>query len=455
MSDATHDPRPGPWPSPSLEAYLERRSRVAASLRERDAALVLYGGELRTRANDTEFRFRPDSDFHYLCGLEEPGAVVVLLPEGDGGHRFVAFVRPRDREIEVWSGRRLGPEGVVERFGADEAHPLAELDAQLPRLLDGYDTVFLPLGRWPALDAAVHRALTSLRRHNRTGESPPRHLGNAEDLLGEERIVKDAASLASLRQAVDITAEGHLAAMRAARPGMHEYQIEALIEYEFRRRGSSGPGYGSIVGSGDNATILHYVDNRSPLGDGEVLLIDAGAEWDYHSGDITRSWPVNGRFTPEQRDAYEVVLAANLAGIELAKPGSNIDAIHERCLDVLCEGMASLKLIPESAETIRERKLYRKFYMHRTSHWLGVDVHDAGRYTLGGEPRAFAPGHVLTVEPGLYIAADTEDVPEGFCGLGIRVEDDILITADGHEVLSAKVPKRVDAMEAIIGEAHR
>jgi Xaa-Pro aminopeptidase len=254
-----------------------------------------------------------------------------------------------------------------------------------------------------------------------------------------------------LRQAIDISAAAHVAAMQQARPGMWEYQIEALIEYEFRRRGSSGPGYGSIVGGGDNATILHYVDNRDVLRDGEVLLLDAGAEWDYFSGDITRSWPVSGRFTPEQRAVYEVVLAANLAGIERAVIGSSIDAIHDACVEVLCEGIAELGLIKATPKQILDDKLYRKFYMHRTSHWLGVDVHDVGRYTLGGAPRPLAAGMVLTVEPGLYIAADSEDVAAGFRGIGIRIEDDVLIGPEGPEVLSAAAPKTIAELEAIIG----
>ncbi|HLT40882.1 MAG TPA: aminopeptidase P N-terminal domain-containing protein [Enhygromyxa sp.] len=440
-------------PRPSLEAYAQRRARVAHTLREQSAALILYGGALATRANDTEFRFRPDSDFHYLTGLEEPGAVLVLRPTPDSadGIDFTMFVRPRDREAEVWSGRRIGPLGAVERFGASEAFDLDELDERLPKLIDGCETVYLPLGRWPELDTALLRAVAKLRRRNREGATPPFRYGEVADLLGEERLIKDPAALDSLRHAIDISAAGHVAAMRRTRPGMWEYEVEALIEYEFRRRGSSGPGYGSIVGGGDNATILHYVDNRDRLRDGDILLIDAGAEWDYFSGDITRSWPVNGRFRPEQRAVYEVVLAANLAGIRQAVVGSSIDVIHEACVDVLCEGIADLGLLQGPPARIREEKLYRKFYMHRTSHWLGVDVHDVGRYTLGGNPRPLAPGCVLTIEPGLYIAADSEDVPDGFRGIGVRIEDDVLIGAEGPEVLTAAVPKSIAELEAIIG----
>jgi Xaa-Pro aminopeptidase len=449
----THTLGMAPRPRPSLDAYVQRRARVAQTLRDQSAALILYGGALATRANDTEFRFRPDSDFHYLTGLEEPGAVMVLRPSLDSAEAvdFTLFVRPRDREAEVWSGRRIGPGGAVDHFGASAAHEIAELDERLPKLIDGCETVYLPLGRWPELDAALLRATTQLRRRNREGATPPFRYGEVADLLGEERLLKDPAALESLRRAIDISAAGHVAAMRRTRPGMWEYEVEALLEYEFRRRGSTGPGYGSIVGAGDNATILHYVDNRDRLRDGDILLIDAGAEWDYFSGDITRSWPVNGRFRPEQQAVYEVVLEANLAGIRQAVVGSNIDAIHEACLDVLCRGIADLGLIRSPAAQIRDEKLYRKFYMHRTSHWLGVDVHDAGRYTLGGSPRPLAPGQVLTIEPALYIAADTDDVPEGFRGIGVRIEDDVLIGSAGPEVLTAAVPKSIAELESIIG----
>jgi Xaa-Pro aminopeptidase len=432
--------------------YAERRARIAATLRSESAALVLFGGALRTRSNDTEFRFRPDSDFHYLTGLEEPGAIMVLRPgAGADELKFTLFVRPRDRDAEIWSGRRIGPVGAIEHYGANEAYELRELDEQLPKLIDGCEQIYLPVGRWARLDAALRRAVTHLRRRNREGTTPPLRYGEVADLLGEDRLIKDQAALASLRRATEISAAGHVAAMRRTQPGVFEYEVEAVLEYEFRRRGSSGPGYGSIVGAGDNATILHYVDNRDQLREGDILLVDAGAEWDYFSGDITRSWPVSGRFTPEQRAVYEVVLAANLAGIAKSVVGSSIDAIHEACVEVLCEGLAQMGLLPGTATEIREQQLYRKFYMHRSGHWLGVDVHDAGRYTLGGKPRPLAAGHVLTVEPGIYIAADTKDVPEAFRGIGVRIEDDVLVRDEGPEVLTFGAPKGIAEIEAIVG----
>ncbi|MBC8074330.1 MAG: aminopeptidase P N-terminal domain-containing protein [Deltaproteobacteria bacterium] len=429
--------------SARTDIYAARRARIAARLG--DAALVLYGGELRTRSNDTEYRFRPDSDFHYLTGLREPGAIMVL--RGNAEPRFVLFVRPRDAEAEVWSGRRVGPEGATGRYGADLAHPLDELTEQLPKLLDGAKDVHLPIGRWRALDGHVMRAIDHLRRRNRWGETPPELIHDARATVGEDRIVKDVGALAALRRAADITVDAHLAAMAATRGGAHEYEIEALIEYEFRRRGADGPGYGSIVGAGDNATILHYVDNDARMHDGQLLLIDAGAEVELFSADLTRTLPVSGRFSPAQRELYEIVLAANRAGIALATVGSDIDTIHRACLRVLCEGLHGLGLIDGTVDDALEHEHYKPYYMHRTSHWLGADVHDAGYYTLARQPRPLQPGYVLTVEPGLYVAADDARAPAELRGCGIRIEDDVLVRTEGPEVLTARAPKSIEDVE--------
>ncbi|MBX7084760.1 MAG: aminopeptidase P N-terminal domain-containing protein [Nannocystaceae bacterium] len=430
-------------------AYAARRARIAALLD--GGALVLYGGELRTRSNDTEFRFRPDSDFHYLTGLREPGAVLVLRAHAEP--RFVLFVRPRDAEAEVWSGRRVGPEGARDRFGADAAYPLGELAERLPKLLDGARSVHMPLGRWRTLDQAVLRAIDGLRRRNRWGETPPELVRDARVTLGEDRMVKDEHALASLRAAIEISGHGHRAAMAALRPGVGEHQIEALLEYEFRRRGADGPAYGTIVGGGDNACILHYVDNDDVLRDGELMLVDAGAEVDLFAGDITRTSPIGGRFSAAQRDLYDIVLAANRTGIARAEVGSDIDTIHRACLRVLCEGLAGLGLLPEGVDAALEQELYKRYYPHRTSHWLGADVHDAGHYTLQRTPRPLQPGFVLTIEPGLYIPATDDRAPAGLRGVGIRIEDDVLVRDGGPEVLTASVPKDPAAIEALVGQS--
>ncbi|MCA9661546.1 MAG: aminopeptidase P N-terminal domain-containing protein [Myxococcales bacterium] len=436
-------------PSPSLEAYRLRRQRVAERMAD-DSALLLHGGLLRTRSNDTEFRFRPDSNFHYLSGLREPGALLLLRPGHDP--EFTVFVRPRDPQAEIWTGRRIGPEGAIERYGADAAYPIDEASTHLRTLLDGVSTIYLPFGHDAGLEAMVHRTIDFLRKRNRYGEQAPEQLVDARALLGEDRLVKDAAALASLRRAVDVSARGHLAAIRATRPGLYEHELEALLEFHFRRLGSSGPGYGSIVGAGDNATILHYVDNDCRLEAGDLLLIDAGAEWDYFTGDITRTFPISGRFSPAQRDLYAIVLAANEAGIAASRVGSTIDGIYRVCLRTLLQGLRDLRLVDGEVDALLEdESTYSRYTCHRHSHWLGADVHDAGHYCLRRTPRPLKPGYVITVEPGLYIAKDDERAPPELRGVGIRVEDDVLIRDVGPEILSAAVPKAVAELEALIG----
>lgn len=430
--------------------YQARRKRIADAIGP-DAALVLHGGQLRTRSNDTEFRFRPDSNFHYLTGMSEPGSVLVLRPGREP--ELCIFVRARDREAEIWSGRRVGPEGAREHYGADAAHPLSKLEEELPKLLDGVARVYTPLGkdRPRRLDTALNGAMDRLRRRDRFGDKAPDAIFDARSVMGEERIVKDEAAVASLRRAVDITVEAHTEAMRRVRPGMFEYEIEALIEYAFRRTGSSGPGYGSIVAGGENATILHYVDNTDRLREGELLLVDAGAEWDYFSGDLTRTYPVSGRFTAAQRDLYQVVLEANLAGIEHSVVGETIDSIHARCLRILCQGLVDLGLLSGEVDGLIENEAYTRYYMHRTSHWLGVDVHDAGFYRVEREPRPLQPGFVLTIEPALYVAEDDHDAPRELRGCGIRIEDDVLVTDGAPDVLTHASPKTIDDLEDLVG----
>lgn len=418
---------------------------------EDGAALLLHGGVMRTRSHDTEHRFRPDSNFHYLTGLAEAGSMMLLRPGRTP--EFVLFVQARDPRVEMWSGRRVGPERAVEIYGADAAYPLDRLGDELPRLLDGASTVYLPFATYPDLDAALQRALDHLRRRERLGEQPPECLRDARALIGEDRLVKDGAALQSLRRAIDISARGHLAVMRAARPGLHEYEIEALLEYHFRRLGAAGPGYNSIVGAGDNATILHYVDNCDRLCAGQLLLVDAGAEWECFSGDITRTIPVSGRFTPAQRDLYAVVLAANELGIREARAGATVDGIFDVCLRTLCEGLRDLKLVEGSIDGVIERGDHQFYTRHRHSHWLGADVHDAGHYCLHRRPRPLAAGYVLTIEPGIYIPADDERAPAELRGTGIRIEDDVLVTDGVPEVLSAAVPKGIAEVEAIVGSA--
>ncbi|MGB1699971.1 MAG: aminopeptidase P N-terminal domain-containing protein, partial [Nannocystaceae bacterium] len=348
--------------------YAARRARVAARLPS-DAALVLSGGGLHTRSNDTEHRFRPDSNFFYLTGLSEPGAVLFL--RGGSTPHATLFVREKDRAAEIWSGRRPGPEGAKLLTEVEEVHTLASLKPMLPKLLDGVREVHLPLHRDRTLHDQVLRASREVARRDRRGATFPTRLADADAVMGEERLVKDSPAMESLRHAISLSALAHREAAAHLRPGQHEYEFEARLEYVFRRHGSSGPGYGSIVGAGDNANILHYVDNADPIGEGELVLVDAGCEWDLFTGDITRCYPASGRFSAPQRALYEVVLAANVAGIEASVVGGDVNAIHERCLEVLVDGMLDLGLLKGNRAAAVERETYKQFYMHRTSHWLG------------------------------------------------------------------------------------
>lgn len=427
------------------EDFAARRERVLAQLRQENAALVLFSGEGVTRSHDTEYPFRPSSDFYYLTGIVEPEVTLVLRP--DQQDAFQLFVRPKDKAAEIWNGRRMGPQGALEQYRANKAYENRQFKKQLPKLLDGFEGVYLPLDAPSLLETRVRKACGQLRRGARHGQYAPQFWGDAGSLLAKERRVKDAAGIACLRRAVELSASAHRRAMKTTRPGVYEYQLEAELHFEYRRHGSSGPGYGSIVAGGDNATILHYVDNSDPLKAGDLVLIDSGAEWEYFSGDITRTFPVSGRFTPAQRELYEVVLAANEAGIEVCTVGGDQDEIHEVCVRTLVQGMLDMGLCRGSLDEVIENKEYQKYYMHRTGHWLGLDVHDPAPLAVRGVPVSFEEDMVVTVEPGIYISATDQDAPAELRGTGIRIEDDVRIAADGPDILSSGVPKTIAAIE--------
>jgi Xaa-Pro aminopeptidase len=410
------------------------------------AVAVVCGKPTTLRNSDVEHPFRQTSDLLFLTGFAEPEALAVIAPGRD--KKLTLFVRPRDPERETWTGRRAGVEGARERFGADEAFPIAALATELPRLLDGADEVLYLPGDDHELDRLIMQALQSLRTGERRGARCPRRIGDLRHSLHEIRLIKDEDALAKMRRAAAITADAHVAAMRAARDGVYEYEIEALINYTFRRHGGF-PGYGTIVGGGVNATILHYVDNDARLRRGDLILIDAGCEIDGFTADVTRTFPVGAGFTPMQRRAYELVLDVEKRCIEAVRPGNDIDSIHALAVEELTRGMVDLGLLAGEVGKLIESGAYRRFYMHRTSHWLGMDVHDVGVYAPEGKPRPLEPGMVLTIEPGLYVAAEASDVPEELRGIGIRIEDDVLVTADGHAVLTTAVPKEVADLEAL------
>lgn len=429
--------------------YQAHREKLLAQLDIEDAAMIVWTGSAPIRNNDCEYRFRPDSDFWYLTGFDEPDAVLVLLPQAQ--LRSVLFLRERNPKEEVWTGRRLGTQAAVERLGVDAAYDVEEFWERLPGLLTGVERVVTATGHDEARDTKLFALGAKLRRTVRDGAEVPLEWLEPQPFLHEQRLFKSAAELGLMRKAVAITAEAHGAAMQAAAPGVNEAEIDALLEYTFRRRGSTGAAYNNIVAGGENACILHYIENREPLKDGDLLLIDAGAEWDYYASDVTRTFPVNGRFSEDQRALYEVVLRANRTGIEACRPGVTFLAVHEATTRVLTEGLIGLGIVEGPLDAALEEKRYQPLFMHRTSHWLGLDVHDRGTYYSEGESRELRAGMVLTIEPGVYIASDSEGVDARWLGMGIRIEDDVLITESGHEVLSANIPVSVREVEAACG----
>jgi Xaa-Pro aminopeptidase len=358
------------------------------------------------------------------------------------------FVRPRDPELEVWDGRRAGLEGAKATYGADAAYPAAELPAKLQELIANCEDLHYSLGLDGEMDQLVATTIAKLRKTEKRGKRPPRAVVDPRIALHELRLHKRPEELVAMRKAADISTEAHVAAMKAGKPGAFEHELEAVINYTFRRRGGAGPGYTTIVGAGENATILHYVENKCAIAEGDLVLIDAGCEYDHYTADITRTWPASGTFTAIQKRVYQVVLDTQLEAIELVKPGVTLDEIHNHCVRRLTEGMIALGLLEGSADDRIADNTYRKFYMHGTSHWLGLDVHDAGAYTRGGKARPLEAGMVITVEPGLYVAADAADVPPDLRGIGIRIEDDVLVTPTGYEVLTAACPKKIEDIEA-------
>jgi Xaa-Pro aminopeptidase len=434
----------------NVEIFADRRRRFLNAIGS-GAVAIMPSAPVSVRSGDVEFVYRQDNDFYYLTGFAEPESVALFAP--DEKEQFILFVRPRDKERETWTGRRAGLEGAVADYGADKAFALEELDGVLRRHLDKVDRIYYPLGANERMNGRVLellRAAQAMRPRLGTG---PHALLDPRELVHEERLRKHPEELAAMRDAIAISAEAHKAAMRTARGGMMEWQVEATVDYTFRSRGAAGPSYPSIIASGPNAATLHYINNDREMRTGELLLIDAGCEYGFYASDVTRTFPIGARFTPLQRDLYEIVLAAQAKGIEAIKPGIKFDDPHEAAVRVLVEGMCRVGLVKGSVEDAMRDGTWRRFYMHRTSHWLGMDVHDVGLYRVGGESRTLEPGMVLTVEPGIYIAPDDTVAPEEFRGIGIRIEDDMLVTSDGHEVMTAAVPKAVADVEALTTSA--
>jgi Xaa-Pro aminopeptidase len=479
--------------SEDLATFIERRRRFAEAIG--DGLAIIPAAQETARNSDVSHVFRQNSDFFFLTGFDEPDAVAVVNP-AHAKERFVLFVRPRDREMEIWNGHRAGVEGAVAHYGADAAYPVDQLDARLREYAIERSTLVYRLGH-ASFDARVIRLVADLRGARTRGFAPPVRIDDPGPILHELRLRRSPAELARQRRACQISRDAHAEAMRYARPGMYEYQVQAAVEFVFRSQGSPRDAYPSIVASGPNACILHYVENQRQMADGDLLLIDAGCEYGYHAADITRTFPVNGRFTAPQRAVYEVVLRAQLAGIAAGRPGVRYEAVHEAARRVIAEGLVDLGLVPRGLGDTLAMHHYREFYMHGTGHWLGMDVHDVGDYRVRHQSRALEPGMVFTVEPGIYVdparesvtfhlreysedemwerrlrlgmtaARKLEDeekakaptvthaIPPEFRGIGIRIEDDILVTADGVENLTAGTPKTVEEVERTCGEGSR
>ena len=429
-----------------------RRRRALMRLMGRDAIAIIPAAPVRKRNNDVDYAYRQDSDFHYLTGFGEPESVAVLIPAREQAE-YILFVRDRDPARETWEGRRAGPAGARRRYGAHDAFPITDIDEILPGLMENRAKVFYAMGMYPEFDQRVVGWVNGLRTQARNGRHPPQEFVALDQVLHELRLFKSRTELELMREAARIGALAHVRAMRFCRPGRMEYELMAELVHEFRRHGAD-TSYYPIVGAGPNSCILHYNENDQPLRDGEVVLIDAGCECECYASDITRTFPVSGRFSREQRAVYEVVHEANLAAIAKVRPGNHWNEPHEAAVRVITQGLVRLGLLKGRPAKLERDGAYRRFFMHRTGHWLGMDVHDVGDYKVGEAWRVLEPGMVLTIEPGIYIPRGARGVPKRFQGIGVRIEDDVVVTKSGAEVLTDGVPKDPDLIEALMAESH-
>lgn len=422
-----------------------------------NSVAIIPAAREAVRSHDTSYRYRQNSDFFYLTGLEEPEAIAVIAPAQK--QKFTLFVRPRDPERAIWDGYRAGVEGAKNDYSADEAFPVSEFDEKLPEILDGPKSLYYAFGHANAeMDQKIIRQLTLMRETNRRPLEPPQTIIDPTSILHEMRVFKSDEEIEIMQTAADIAAEAHVEAMKSVRGGMKEYEVEALIEAVFRRHGAAGPSYTSIIGSGTNATVLHYITNMDTLKDGDLLLVDAGAEYQGYASDITRTFPINGKFSKAQREIYDLVLKCQMSCIDMVRPGVRLEDLKTHSIEILTEGLASLGLLKGDPKKLIEEKKYMQFYMHNLGHFLGIDVHDAGRYYFNGESRPAEPGMVMTIEPGIYVSPNTSNIPEGFnqnvpaqyLGIGVRIEDDVLVTEKGARVLTHKVPKDPGEIEALM-----
>ena len=426
---------------------------------DKNSVAIIPAAREAVRSHDTHYRYRQNSDFFYLTGFEEPEAIAVISPSRE--KKFTLFVRPRDLEQEIWTGYRSGIEGAVADYSADAAFTISEFDEKLAEIMDGPEVLYYAFGHTsPEMDQKIIRQLTAMRETNRRPLEPPRTIVDPSTILHEMRVLKSPEEIEIMQRAADIAAEAHVEAMQNVRPGMMEYEVEAMIEAYFRKHGAAGSSYTSIIGGGGNATVLHYIDNKDELKDGDLLLVDAGAEYKGYASDITRTFPTNGKFTDAQRDIYDLVLKCQKSCVDMVRPGVRLEDLKTHSIEILTEGMVELGLLKGEPRKLIEEKKYMQFYMHNLGHYLGIDVHDAGRYYFNGESRPAEVGMVMTIEPGLYISPDTSRIPEGFnkdipakyLGIGVRIEDDVCVTENGARVLTHKVPKEREEIEALMAK---
>ncbi len=431
----------------NAETYARRRSELTQQIGDNDIVIVATS-PIKSRNSDVEYQFRPDSDFHYLSGFAEPEAVLVISPSRTQG-QYVVFCREKDRHREMWDGRRIGLEGAIEQYGADDAFPIEDLNDILPGMMEEKEKVFTTVGRYPEFDAQLLGWMNKIKEDKRPGKHAPYEFVDLNHILHEQRLFKRPDEIALMRKAGKMSAAGHNRAMQVCRPGMYEYQVQAEMECEFRKAGSPYNAYPSIVAGGENACILHYTENQDMLKNGDLLLIDAGAEYGCYASDISRTFPVNGRFSPEQRALYDIVLTAQAAAFEVCSAGHGWNESHDAAVKVISQGLLDEGLLRGSLEQVLETQSYTQFYMHRTGHWLGMDVHDVGDYQVDEVWRELEPGMVFTVEPGIYVNP-ADDVDERFHHIGIRIEDNVLVRREGYEVLTEAAVKKPDDIEALM-----
>ena len=427
--------------------YFKRRKQLLQAIPS-DSLVIIPNNSFYIRSNDVEYKFKVDNDFYYLTGFEEPNAICLLVKEKNAFSYFL-FIDERKKEKEIWTGKRVSKEQIKKNYKPDQIFYLSEFFDMLKKLIQGKDHIYYPLGKNKDFDQKIINLREELRSRNRIGIKSPKSISCPREIIHRMRLIKDEFEISLIQKAISISQKAHIEALKKTRPGLYEYELEALIEYEFRSHGSTGPAYPSIVGSGKNTCVLHYTKNNKKIKNGELVLIDAGSEFNNYASDITRTFPANKKFTPIQKDIYEIVLEAQAKAIEQIKPGKKFLDSYNKAVLIIVEGLKELKLLKGSTEQIIRKKTYKKFFMHRLGHWLGLDVHDVGPYVdENGKSIKLKPGMIMTAEPGIYIGTDLEDVPERFKGIGIRIEDDVLVTKNGCKVLTKDLPKSIKEIES-------